>query len=297
VHFLPVQVAIEPKLRQDVTKLFVALEKLAENDPDFCVETDLESDQIILCVASERDLERVVAKLVRDTGLGVNVGAPQAAYRETLSRPLTIKYTLKKQTAGSGQFAEVTIHFEPLSPGAGFVFRNGIANGAIPKELIPAVEKGLAAQKESGLLAGFPVIDFQATLMDGKYHEVDSNAMTFDIAARAAFRELATKSVITLLEPLMKLEVIVPEEFIGTAIGDINSRRGRVQGIAALGNTQMITALIPVSGMFGYQNTIMAITQGRATWSTQFERFERVPNVGGDDDPRIPPGAAALRVA
>jgi elongation factor G len=159
-----------------------------------------------------------------------NVGAPQVAYRETLSKPVTVKYTHKKQTGGSGQFAEVTIDFKPLPPGSGFVFENDVVGGSIPKEFIPSVEKGLKAQKESGLLAGFPVIDFKATLTDGKYHEVDSNALTFDIAARAAFRELASKGAVKLLEPIMKVEVVTPDDFLGGVIGDLNSRRGQVQG-------------------------------------------------------------------
>ena len=297
IHILPVQVAIEPKSSQGAEKLHAALKRLAEDDPNLSVTTDPESGQTILSGASERQLEHVVAKLVQDTGLAVNVGAPQVAYRETLSRPLTIKYTHKKATGGAGQFAEVTIHFEPLPPGSGFVFKNGIVDGAIPKEFIPAIEQGLAAHKESGLLAGFPVTDFQATLIDGKYHEVDSNALTFDIAARAAFRELAAKGVVALLEPLMKLEVVVPEDFLGGVIGDINSRRGRVANTIEQGEHQVIDALVPLSCLFGYENTLMALTQGRATWSAQFERFEHVPGIGGGDDPRIPPGAVALRVA
>ncbi|MGH6873240.1 MAG: elongation factor G, partial [Rhizomicrobium sp.] len=216
------------------------------------------------------------------------VGAPQVAYRETLSRPVSVKYTHKKQTGGSGQFAEVSIDFEPLPPGSGFVFENDVVGGSIPKEFIPAVEKGLKNQKESGLLAGFPVIDFKATLTDGKYHEVDSNALTFDIAARAAFRELASKGAVKLLEPIMKVEVVTPEDFLGGVIGDLNSRRGQVQGTDTRGNAQVVTAMVPLANMFGYRDTLAALTGGGAAYAMQFSHFQRVSRPE-DDHPRFPP--------
>ena len=221
-----IEVAIEPKTKADQEKMGMALVRLAQEDPSFRVSTDQESGQTILKGMGELHLEIKVDILKRTYKVDANVGAPQVAYRETLSKPLSIKYTHKKQTGGSGQFAEVTIEFEPLEPGSGFVFENDVVGGAIPKEFIPAVEKGLKTQKESGLLAGFPVIDFKAKLVDGKYHEVDSNALTFDIAARAAFRELASKGAVKLLEPVMKVEVVTPEDFLGGVIGDLNSRRG-----------------------------------------------------------------------
>jgi elongation factor G len=205
------------------------------------------------------------------------------AYRETLSKPVTIKYTHKKQTGGSGQFAEVTIEFEPLPPGSGFVFENDVVGGSIPKEFIPSVEKGLKAQKESGLLAGFPVIDFSARLTDGKYHEVDSNALTFDIAARAAFRELASRGAVKLLEPIMKVEVVTPEDFLGGVIGDLNSRRGQVQGTDSRGNAQVVTAMVPLANMFGYINTLRSMSQGRAQYSMQFDHYEQVPQAIADE--------------
>jgi elongation factor G len=278
-----IEVAIEPKTKADQEKMGMALVRLAQEDPSFRVSTDQESGQTILKGMGELHLEIKVDILKRTYKVDANVGAPQVAYRETLSRPVTIKYTHKKQTGGSGQFAEVSIDFEPLPPGTGFVFENDVVGGAIPKEFIPSVEKGLKAQKESGLLAGFPVIDFKATLTDGKYHEVDSNALTFDIAARAAFRELATKGVARLLEPIMKVEVVTPEDFLGGVIGDLNSRRGQVQGTDSRGNAQVVTAMVPLANMFGYINTLRSMSQGRAQYSMQFDHYEQVPQAIADE--------------
>jgi elongation factor G len=272
-----IEVAIEPKSKADQEKLGVALQRLAQEDPSFRVSTDQESGQTILKGMGELHLEIKVDILKRTYKVDANVGAPQVAYRETLSKPVTVKYTHKKQTGGSGQFAEVTIEFEPLPPGSGFVFENDVVGGSIPKEFIPSVEKGLKAQKESGLLAGFPVIDFQARLVDGKYHEVDSNALTFDIAARAAFRELASRGVVKLLEPIMKVEVVTPDDFLGGVIGDLNARRGHVQGTDTRGNAQVITAFVPLANMFGYINTLRSMTQGRAQYTMQFDHYEQVP--------------------
>ncbi|HVZ28464.1 MAG TPA: elongation factor G [Rhizomicrobium sp.] len=278
-----IEVAIEPKTKGDQEKMGMALVRLAQEDPSFRVSTDQESGQTILKGMGELHLEIKVDILKRTYKVDANVGAPQVAYRETLSRPTTVKYTHKKQTGGSGQFAEVTIEFEPLPPGSGFVFENEVVGGAIPKEFIPSVEKGLKAQKESGLLAGFPVIDFQAKLVDGKYHEVDSNALTFDIAARAAFRELASKGVVKLLEPIMKVEVVTPEDFLGGVIGDLNSRRGQVQGTDSRGNAQVVTAMVPLANMFGYINTLRSMSQGRAQYSMQFDHYEQVPQAIADE--------------
>src|SRR5215469_2943794 len=239
--------------------------------------TDQESGQTILKGMGELHLEIKVDILKRTYKVDANVGAPQVAYRETLSRPTTIQYTHKKQTGGSGQFAEVKFEFEPLPPGSGFVFENDVVGGAIPREFIPSVEKGLKAQKENGLMAGFPVIDFQARLVDGKYHEVDSNALTFDIAARAAFRELSPKGVVKLLEPIMKVEVVTPEDFTGGVIGDLLGRRGHVHGTDTRGNAQVITAMVPLANMFGYINTLRSMTQGRAQYTMQFDHYEQVP--------------------
>ncbi|HET7083521.1 MAG TPA: elongation factor G [Rhizomicrobium sp.] len=278
-----IEVAIEPKTKADQEKMGMALVRLAQEDPSFRVSTDQESGQTILKGMGELHLEIKVDILKRTYKVEANVGAPQVAYRETLSKPVSVKYTHKKQTGGSGQFAEVTIEFEPLPPGSGFVFENEVVGGSVPKEFIPAVEKGLKAQKESGLLAGFPVIDFQARLVDGKYHEVDSNALTFDIAARAAFRELASKGAVKLLEPIMKVEVVTPEDFLGGVIGDLNSRRGQVQGTDSRGNAQVVTAMVPLANMFGYINTLRSMSQGRAQYSMQFDHYEQVPQAIADE--------------
>ena len=261
----------------------MALARLAQEDPSFRVSTDVESGQTILKGMGELHLEIKVDILRRTYKVDANVGAPQVAYRETLAKPITIQYTHKKQTGGSGQFAEVKIDFEPLPPGSGFVFENDVVGGSIPKEFVPSVEKGIKAQKENGLLAGFPVIDFKATLVDGKYHEVDSNALTFDIAARAAFRELATKNVVRLLEPIMNVEVVTPDDFLGGVIGDLNARRGQVQGTDSRGNAQVVTAMVPLANMFGYINTLRSMTQGRAQYTMQFDHYEQVPQAIADE--------------
>src|SRR6185437_4086843 len=278
-----IEVAVEPKTKADQEKMGVALNRLAQEDPSFRVTSDAESGQTILKGMGELHLEIKIDILKRTYKVDANVGAPQVAYRETLSKPVTIKYTHKKQTGGSGQFAEVSIDFEPLPPGSGFVFENDVVGGSIPKEFIPSVEKGLKNQKESGLIAGFPVIDFKATLTDGKYHEVDSNALTFDIAARAAFRELAEKRAAKLLEPIMKVEVVTPEDYFGGVIGDLNSRRGQVQGTDTRGNAQIVTAMVPLANMFGYINTLRSMTQGRAQYTMQFDHYEQVPQAIADE--------------
>jgi elongation factor G len=278
-----IEVAIEPKTKADQEKMGMALVRLAQEDPSFRVSTDQESGQTILKGMGELHLEIKVDILKRTYKVDATVGAPQVAYRETLSRPVSIKYTHKKQTGGSGQFAEVSIDFEPLEPGSGFVFENDVVGGSIPKEFIPSVEKGLKAQKESGLAFGFPVIDFKATLTDGKYHEVDSNALTFDIAARAAFRELASKGAVKLLEPIMKVEVVTPDEFTGGVIGDLLGRRGQVQGQDTRGNAAVISAMVPLANMFGYINQLRSQTQGRAQYSMEFDHYSQVPQAIADE--------------
>ncbi len=278
-----IEVAIEPKTKADQEKLGVALNRLAQEDPSFRVSTDHDSGQTILKGMGELHLEIKVDILRRTYKVDATVGAPQVAYRETLSKPVTVLYTHKKQTGGSGQFAEVKITFEPLPAGSGFEFENDVVGGSIPKEFIPAVEKGLKAQKESGLMAGFPVIDFKATLIDGKYHEVDSNALTFDIAARAAFRELANRGVVKLLEPIMKVEVVTPEDFTGGVIGDLLGRRGQVLGQDTRGNAQVINAMVPLANMFGYINTLRSMSQGRAQYSMEFHHYAQVPQAIADE--------------
>jgi elongation factor G len=278
-----IEIAIEPKSKADQEKMGVALQRLAQEDPSFRVATDPESGQTILKGMGELHLEIKVDILKRTYKVEANVGAPQVAYRETLTRPVEIDYTHKKQTGGAGQFARVKILFEPLPPASGFVFENDVVGGAVPKEYIPAVEKGIKAQKESGLLAGFPVIDFKATLLDGAYHEVDSNALTFEIASRAAFRELAARGSVKLLEPVMKVEAVTPEEYLGPVIGDLNSRRGHIQGTDSRGNAQVITAMVPLANMFGYVNTLRSMTQGRAQYTMQFDHYEQVPQAIADE--------------
>jgi elongation factor G len=278
-----IEVAIEPKTKADQEKLGVALHRLAPEDPSFRVSTDLDSGQTILKGMGELHLEIKVDILKRTYKVDATVGAPQVAYRETLSKPVTIDYVHKKQTGGSGQYARVKIEFEPLPPGSGFEFVDDVKGGSVPKEFIPAVEKGLKAQKESGLMAGFPVIDFKASLIDGDSHEVDSSALAFDIAARAAFRELSTRGVVKLLEPIMKVEVVTPEDFTGGVIGDLLGRRGQVMGQDTRGNAQVINAMVPLANMFGYINTLRSMSQGRAQYSMEFHHYAQVPQAIADE--------------
>ena len=272
-----IEIAIEPKSKADQEKLGVALHRLAQEDPSFRVSTDQESGQTILKGMGELHLEIKVDILKRTYKVDANIGQPQVAYRETLSRPATIDYVHKKQTGGQGQFARVKLVFEPLAPGSGFEFVDDVKGGSIPREFIPAVEKGLKTEKEGGLLIGFPMIDFRATLIDGDSHEVDSSTMAFEIAARAAFRELATKNVVRLMEPIMKVEVVTPDDFLGGVNGDLNKRRGHVHGTDTRGNAQVITAMVPLANMFGYINNLRSMTQGRAQYTMQFDHYEQVP--------------------
>ena len=272
-----IEVAIEPKSKADQEKLGVALAKLANEDPSFHVSTDQESGQTILKGMGELHLDIKVDILRRTYKVEANVGAPQVAYREKLGRATTIDYTHKKQTGGSGQFARVKILFEPGAPGSGFVFENDVVGGAVPKEFVPGVEKGLKAQKENGLLAGFPLIDFKATLVDGDSHDVDSSVLAFQIAAQAAFRELKEKGDPRLLEPIMKVEVTSPEDYVGSVIGDLNSRRGMIQGQDMRGNATIIQAKVPLANMFGYVNTLRSFSQGRASYVMEFDHYEEVP--------------------
>ena len=278
-----ISVAIEPKTKGDQEKMGVALARLAQEDPSFRVSVDEESGQTILKGMGELHLDIKVDILRRTYKVEANIGAPQVAYRETLTKSVEIDYTHKKQTGGSGQFARVKIVFEPLAAGSGFMFENDIVGGSVPKEYVPGVEKGLNASRENGVLAGFPLIDFKATLIDGAYHEVDSNVLTFEIASRAAFRELKERKAVKLLEPMMKVEVVTPEDFMGGVIGDLNSRRGQVQGTNQRGNAQVITAMVPLANMFGYVNTLRSMSQGRASYSMQFDHYEDVPRAIADE--------------
>jgi elongation factor G len=274
-----IEIAIEPKSKADQEKLGVALGKMVAEDPSFTVHTDQESGQTIMKGMGELHLDIKVDILKRTYKVDANIGAPQVAYRESLGKRADIDYTHKKQTGGTGQFARVMITFEPGEPGSGFVFESKIVGGAVPKEFIPGVEKGLESIKESGLLAGFPLIDFKATLTDGKYHDVDSSVLAFEIAARAAFRELREKGAPKLLEPIMKVEVVSPDEYLGDVIGDLNSRRGQIQGTEQRGNAQVVTAFVPLANMFGYIGNLRGMSQGRAQFTMQYDHYEEVPNV------------------
>jgi elongation factor G len=272
-----IEIAIEPKSKADQEKLGVALAKLAAEDPSFRVSTDQESGQTILKGMGELHLDIKVDILKRTYKVDANIGAPQVAYREKITKPTTVDYTHKKQTGGSGQYARVKIVAEPGKPGSGFEFENEIVGGSVPKEYVPGVEKGLESVLGSGVLAGFPVVDLKVTLVDGAYHDVDSSALAFEIASRAALREALQKGGPVLLEPIMKVEVVTPEDYTGGVIGDLNSRRGQIQGQDMRGNANVISAMVPLANMFGYVNNLRSMSQGRATFTMQFDHYERVP--------------------
>ena len=278
-----IEVAVEPKTKGDQEKMSVALGRLAQEDPSFQVSSDPESGQTVIKGMGELHLEIIVDRMKREFKVDANVGAPQVAYRETISRAAEIDYTHKKQTGGSGQFARVKIQFEPLEAGEGFVFDNAITGGAVPKEYVPGVQKGLDGARDSGVIAGFPVIDFKATLVDGASHDVDSSVLAFEIASRSAFREGITKSGPVLLEPVMRVEVVTPEEYMGDIIGDLNSRRGNVSGMDTRGNARVVTAMVPLANMFGYVNTLRSMSQGRAQYTMHFDHYERVPQAVADE--------------
>ena len=278
-----IEIAIEPRSKADQEKLGVALQKLASEDPTFRVSTDQESGQTILRGMGELHLEIKVDILKRTYKVDANIGQPQVAYRETLGRRADIDYTHKKQTGGSGQFARIKITFEPNEPGAGYQFESKVVGGNVPKEYVPGVEKGLALAKENGLLAGFPVIDFKATLTDGDYHDVDSSVLAFEIAARAAFRELRDRASPRLLEPIMKVEVTTPEDYVGDVIGDLNARRATIQGTDQRGNAQVIIAMVPLANMFSYVNTLRSMSQGRAQFHMEYDHYEPVPQAVADE--------------
>ena len=273
-----IEVAVEPKTKVDHEKMGTALSRLAQEDPSFKVTTDHESGQTIIKGMGELHLEIIVDRMKREFKVEANVGAPEVAYRETISKTSDVDYIHKKQSGGAGQFARVKIKFEPGEPGSGFEFINKIKGGNIPTELIPGIEKGLLAQQQSGVIAGFPCIDFIATLYDGAYHDVDSSVLAFEIAARAAFRQGIAKANPVLLEPMMKVEVVTPEEYMGDVIGDINSRRGHIQEMTTRGNANVISAMVPLANMFGYVNNLRSLSQGRANYSMQFNHYEEVPS-------------------
>lgn len=273
-----IEMAVEAATKSEQEKLSMALQKLASEDPSFRVSTDQESGQTIIKGMGELHLDIKIDILRRAPhNIKVNVGAPQVAYRETIRKATEIDYTHKKQTGGTGQFAKVKFVVEPNEVGKGFQFENKIIGGVVPKEYIPGVEKGLNSVMTSGPLAGFPVVDVKVTLIDGAYHEVDSSAIAFEIASRAALREAIEKASPALLEPVMKVEIVSPEEYVGSVIGDVNSRRGQIQGQDMRGNANVITAFVPLANMFGYVNQLRSMSQGRASYTMQFDHYEQVP--------------------
>ncbi|MFN7039155.1 MAG: elongation factor G [Alphaproteobacteria bacterium] len=278
-----IEVAVEPKTAADQEKMGMALARLAAEDPSLNVSTDEESGQTVLKGMGELHLEIIIDRMRREFKVEANIGAPQVAYRETITKAAEIDYTHKKQSGGAGQFARVKIIFEPTESGNDFVFESKIVGGSVPREYIPGVEKGLLAVKDTGVIAGFPVIDFKATLIDGAYHDVDSSVLAFEIAAKAAFREGIAKAQPRLLEPVMKVEVVTPEEYMGDIIGDLNSRRGQISGMEPRGNAQVISATVPLAQMFGYVNTLRSMSQGRAQYSMIFSHYEQVPQQVADE--------------
>ena len=278
-----IEVAVEPKSKADQERMSTALQRLAQEDPSFRVTVDHESGQTVIKGMGELHLEILVDRMKREFKVEANVGAPQVAYRETITRKAEIDYTHKKQTGGSGQFARIKLVFEPQQPGEGFLFENKIVGGSVPKEYVPGVSKGLESSKETGVIAGFPVIDFKVALIDGAYHDVDSSVLAFEIAARAAFKEGISKAGPALLEPIMAVEVVTPEDYMGDVIGDLNSRRGQIQGTETRGNAQVVTAYVPLANMFGYVNTLRGMSQGRAQFTMQYDHYEPVPQVVADE--------------
>jgi elongation factor G len=273
-----IELSVEPKTKADQEKMGVALNRLSAEDPSFRVSTDHESGQTIIKGMGELHLDIIVDRMKREFKVEANVGAPQVAYREYLAKPVDIDYTHKKQSGGTGQFGRVKVKVTPGERGSGFVFKDEIKGGNIPKEYIPAIEKGFRETAMTGSLIGFPIIDFEVLLYDGAYHDVDSSALAFEIAARGAMREVAQKAGIKLLEPIMKVEVVTPEEFMGDVIGDLNSRRGQIQGTDSRGNAQVVEAMTPLANMFGYVNSLRSFTQGRAQYSMQFSHYDEVPS-------------------
>ncbi|MBR2686576.1 MAG: elongation factor G [Aquamicrobium sp.] len=272
-----IQIAIEPKTKGDQEKMGLALHRLAAEDPSFRVKTDEESGQTIIAGMGELHLDIIVDRMRREFKVEANVGAPQVAYRETITRTHEQDYTHKKQTGGTGQFARVKLVFEPNPEGEDYVFESKIVGGSVPKEYIPGVEKGIGSVMSSGPFAGFPMIGVKATLIDGAFHDVDSSVLAFEIASRAAFREAAPKLGVQLLEPIMKVEVVTPEDYVGNVIGDLNSRRGQIQGQETRGVAVVVNAMVPLANMFKYVDSLRSMSQGRAQYTMQFDHYEPVP--------------------
>jgi len=278
-----IEVAVEPKTKGDQEKMGMALARLAQEDPSFRVSSDEESGQTIIAGMGELHLDILVDRMRREFKVEANVGAPQVAYRETFTKTADVDYTHKKQSGGSGQFAKIKLVIEPGEVGSGVVFVSEIVGGSVPREYIPGVEKGIRSVADNGVLAGFPVIDFKVRLIDGAYHDVDSSVLAFEIAARAAMREVAPQAGAKLLEPIMKVEVVTPEEYMGDVIGDLNSRRGQISGTESRGVATAINAMVPLANMFGYVNTLRSMSQGRAQYTMQFDHYEQVPQAVSDE--------------
>ena len=277
-----IEIAVEPKTKGDQEKMGAALARLAQEDPSFRVASDDESGQTIIKGMGELHLDILVDRMKREFKVDANIGAPQVAYRETITKPSDVDYTHKKQSGGAGQFARVKMTISPGEPGTGFVFENKIVGGAIPKEYIPGVEKGIGSVLDNGVLAGFPLLDINVVLHDGAFHDVDSSVMAFEIAGRAAFREAAQSAAPKLLEPIMDVEVVTPEEYMGDVIGDLNSRRGQIAGTESRSNATVIKSKVPLANMFGYVSHLRSMSQGRAQFTMQFDHYEQVPQAVSD---------------
>jgi len=278
-----IDISVEPRTKESVEKMTIGLQKLAGEDPSLRLRTDQESGQTILSGMGELHLEIIIDRLKREYGVEANIGAPQVAYRETISRAVTETYTHKKQTGGSGQYAEVKVIFEPLERNGGVVFENKVVGGSVPREYIPAVEKGIRVQADTGVLAGFPTVDFKYTLIDGKYHDVDSSALAFEIAAKACFREGMKKAGPIILEPIMDVEVTTPQDHVGDVVGDLNRRRGMIQNQESSGSTIIVRAHVPLKEMFGYISDLRSMTKGRASFTMQFHHYDPVPRNIADE--------------
>ena len=278
-----IEIAVEPKTKADQEKMGEALARLAKEDPSFRVTSDEESGQTVIKGMGELHLDIIVDRMKREFNVEANIGAPQVAYRETVSKGIEVTYTHKKQSGGAGQFAEVEIIVESGEPGSGRIFEDKIKGGNIPKEYIPGVQKGIEGVADTGVIAGFPIIDYKVTLVDGKFHDVDSSSLAFEIAGRMAFKDACLRANPKLLEPIMRVEVVTPEEFMGDVIGDLSSRRGQVSGSEARGNTTAISSMVPLANMFCYVNTLRSMTQGRAQYSMFFDHYEQVPQTVQDE--------------
>jgi elongation factor G len=278
-----IDISVEPKTKDGVEKMTLGLQKLAGEDPSLRLKTDQESGQTILSGMGELHLEIIIDRLRREYGVDANIGAPQVAYRETISAEHTETYTHKKQSGGSGQYAEVKVKFEPTERNSGVVFENKTVGGSVPKEYVPAVEKGIRVQADTGVLAGFPTVDFKYTLVDGKYHDVDSSALAFEIAAKACFREGMKKAKPIILEPIMDVEVTTPQDHVGDVVGDLNRRRGQIQNQDSAGSTVTVRAGVPLKEMFGYISDLRSMTKGRASFTMQFHHYDPVPRNIADE--------------